>query len=343
MNTNLKNGLEKYGFLINDDFLEKINNRDESYIHNIISHLPVFIEYEVEGITKSNTIIKYMDLRETGNTKFILDKYISEGTYNKSFVVKDTNNNNNLFAYRILKAPIKDESDKIENFIEYFIQAFLNVYYENNKHNRILKLDKIGYSIKNNSISSICDLMNGTLYYILINKTIEHKKKLSILIKVINMVINLLIDLQKNFNFTHNDLKSDNIFFKFKNNNAEDLYDINNLSFYIGDFDSSILKIDEYYIGNNYYNENYTFNKKKDLFLLINSLFFSFNSDLWKETFFNNFKLVDNVNDNDGTFHSLYSYNDDKIDDMYEPINFKKLFDSYYGNINSIKYKIDYQ
>ena len=121
------------------------------------------------------------------------------------------------------------------------------------------------------------------------------------------------------------------------------LYDVNNLSFYIGDFDSSILKIDEYYIGNNYYNENYTFNKKKDLFLLINSLFFSFNSDLWKETFFNNFKMVDNIVDNDGTFHSLYTYNDDKIDDMYDPINFRKLFDSNYGNIYSTKYKIDYQ
>jgi serine/threonine protein kinase len=342
MNTNLKNGLEKYGFIINDDFLKKINNRDELYIYNIISNMPVFIEYKIEGFKKINTVIKYMDLIKSEDTKFILEKYISEGTFNKSFIVKDINNNK-LFAYRILKEPIINESDKVENFIEYFIQAFLNVYYENNKHNRILKLDKIGYSIKNNSISSINDLMNGTLYYILINNKIEHKIKLSILVKVINIIIKLLIDLQKNFNFTHNDLKSDNIFFKFKNDNLEDLYDVNNLSFFIGDFDSSILKIDEYYIGNNYYNENYTFNKKKDLFLLINSLFFSFNSDIWKETFFNNFKLVDNIVDNDGTFHSLYSYNDDKIDDMYDPINFRKLFDSYYGNIYSTKYKIDYQ
>ena len=342
MNTNLKNGLEKYGFIINDDFLKKINNRDELYIYNIISNMPVFIEYKIEGFKKINTVIKYMDLIKSEDTKFILEKYISEGTFNKSFIVKDINNNK-LFAYRILKEPIINESDKVENFIEYFIQAFLNVYYENNKHNRILKLDKIGYSIKNNSISSINDLMNGTLYYILINNKIEHKKKLSILVKVINIIIKLLIDLQKNFNFTHNDLKSDNIFFKFKNDNLEDLYDVNNLSFFIGDFDSSILKIDEYYIGNNYYNENYTFNKKKDLFLLINSLFFSFNSDLWKETFFNNFKLVDNIESNDGTFHSLYSYNDDKIDDMYDPINFRNLFDSCYGNIYSTKYKIDYQ
>lgn len=342
MNTNLKNGLEKYGFIINDDFFEKINNRDELYIYNIISNIPVFIEYKIEGFQKTNTVIKYMDLRKSEDTKFILEKYISEGTFNKSFIVKDTNNNK-FFAYRILKAPIINESDKVENFIEYFIQAFLNVYYENNKHNRILKLDKIGYSIKNNSISSICDLMNGTLYYILINNKIEHKTKLSILVKVINIIIKLLIDLQKNFNFTHNDLKSDNIFFKFKNDKLEDLFDVNNLSFFVGDFDSSILKIDKYYIGNNYYNENYTFNKKKDLFLLINSLFFSFNSDLWKETFFNNFKLVDNIVNNDDTFHSLYSYNDDKIDDMYDPINFRKLFDSYYGNIYSTKYKIDYQ
>jgi hypothetical protein len=341
MNANLKNGLEKYGFIINDDFFEKINNRDELYIYNIISNMPVFIEYKIEGFQKTNTVIKYMDLIKSEDTKFILEKYISEGTFNKSFIVKDTNNNK-FFAYRILKVPIINESEKVENFIEYFIQAFLNVYYENNKHNRILKLDKIGYSIKNNSISSICDLMNGTLYYILINNKIEHKTKLSILIKVINIIIKLLIDLQKNFNFTHNDLKSDNIFFKFKNDKLEDLFDVNNLSFFIGDFDSSILKIDKYYIGNNYYNENYKFNKKKDLFLLINSLFFSFNSDIWKETFFNNFKLVDNIVNNDDTFHSLYSYNDDKIDDMYDPINFRKLFDSYYGNIYSKKYKIDY-
>jgi len=341
MNANLKNGLEKYGFIINDDFFEKINNRDELYIYNIISNMPVFIEYKIEGFQKTNTVIKYMDLIKSEDTKFILEKYISEGTFNKSFIVKDTNNNK-FFAYRILKVPIINESEKVENFIEYFIQAFLNVYYENNKHNRILKLDKIGYSIKNNSISSICDLMNGTLYYILINKKIEHKLKLSILIKVINIVINLLIDLQKNFNFTHNDLKCDNIFFKFKNDKLEDLYDVNNLSFYIGDFDSSIIKIDEYYIGNNYYNEKHTFNRKKDLFLLINSLFFSFNNDLWKETFFNNFKLVDKiVNDND-IFISLYRYNDEEIDDMYEPINFRKLFDSCFGNLYSIKYKVDY-
>jgi hypothetical protein len=59
------------------------------------------------------------------------------------------------------------------------------------------------------------------------------------------------------------------------------------------------------------------FNPKKDLFILTQSLFLSFNFD-----FFKNFPLIKNIK-TQSEFHKLYQYKN--IDDIYLPKNYKKI------------------
>jgi hypothetical protein len=60
-----------------------------------------------------------------------------------------------------------------------------------------------------------------------------------------------LENLQKNLKFVHNDLKIDNIFYKFIDFNKSDKYTCDNINFYIGDFDGARFEINNIIIYGN--------------------------------------------------------------------------------------------
>jgi hypothetical protein len=172
--------------------------------------------------------------------------------------------------------------------------------------------------------------MDGNLFYILQKDTVEQEIKLQIVIKAIYVIIELITKLQKDLEFTHNDLKSDNIFFKFIN--IKDVYEADNISFYLGDFESATIKINEYNVGNSYLSVDKTINRKKDLFILINSIYFSFNDEKWYESFFKYFPVVENIKFDQENFHKLYHYKNEDINDMYLPENVKDILDKNFKN-----------
>ena len=196
--------------------------------------------------------------------------------------------------------------------------------------NNILKIVYLGYCPKINSVASIIDYMDGNLFYILQKDTVEQEIKLQIVIKAIYVIIELITKLQKDLEFTHNDLKSDNIFFKFIN--IKDVYEADNISFYLGDFESATIKINEYNVGNSYLSVDKTINRKKDLFILINSIYFSFNDEKWYESFFKYFPVVENIKFDQENFHKLYHYKNEDINDMYLPENVKDILDKNFKN-----------
>jgi thiamine kinase-like enzyme len=152
--------------------------------------------------------------------------------------------------------------------------------------------------------------MDGTLYGYLKKDDLDFKIKFKTLLKELYEITLLLEELQDKFKFVHNDLKCDNIFYK-------------NDKFYLGDFDNSSLEIKHYKIN---WQE---FNQKKDLFILTQSLFFSFNDDNWRKYFFKYFPIIDNIK-NQKEFHQLYNYKN--INDIYIPSNYKKIIENILSN-----------
>ena len=156
--------------------------------------------------------------------------------------------------------------------------------------------------------------MDGTLFNLLNQDDINFKNKLVFLLRALYDITNLIQELQDKIKFVHHDLKCDNIFYK----KIDDRY-----NFYLGDFDNSRIQIDNYVIknqktvipDNNFY-------CKKDLFILTNSLFYSFNDSNWKEKFFYKFPIIKNIINNQKEFHTLYNYKDEDINDIYIPSNY---------------------
>jgi hypothetical protein len=333
--------LEQFGFSINKDFINKLSNPDEEFIKAQIKGFEIIIIDE-----KKDSYLYFYD-KDCNKIKnrYLVNSYISQGTYNKTYNVTNCDTNN-IYVYRILMNKIESFNTLVFNITEYFIHSFLYSYFNNHKEygkNKIVKIIELGYSKTNNLIASINEKMNGTLFYILTNKEIEHSNKISILVKALYQIINLLEILQETFQFIHNDLKADNIFFKFVNDKITDKYSPKNIEFYLGDFDASTLIINKVFIGNIHLSPEKKLQRKKDMFLLINSLFYSFNTSEWKTSFFDKFPIITKIANDEKIFHSLYSYKDENIDDVYLLNNLKNTLDKNFLNTEiKKKFEINY-
>lgn len=329
--------LEEFGFNIKKDFINKLSKPDEDFIKEQIKGFKIIILDE----KKDSYIYFYdKDFNKIKN-RYLVNSYISQGTYNKVFNVTNCETNKR-YVYRILMNKIESFGSLVFNITEYFVHIFLYSYFNNRieyGRNKIVKIIELGYSKINNSIASINEKMNGTLFYILTNNKIEHSYKILILVKALYQIIDLLEILQETFQFNHNDLKADNIFFKFCNDNIKDKYSLKNFEFYLGDFDASTLIINNVLIGNLHLSPEKKLQKKKDMFLLINSLFYSFNTPEWKTTFFDKFPIITNIANDEKVFNSLYSYKDSNIDDVYLPNNLKNILDKNFLNTEIKKLK----
>jgi serine/threonine protein kinase len=264
-----------------------------------------------------------------------MDSYLGKGSYNLVYKRKDLLSNID-YAYRISKFKLNKIEFLINNYIETFIHAFFTIYQKkyllNNKINvnnnwgikNILKLRYLGFDATNNCINTILDLMDGTLFDILHIKKIPFDIKIKILLKAVVQITCLIEDLQTNFKFVHNDLKSNNIFYKILDITKSDKYLPDNINFFIGDFGSVRFELNgKLIVGNKDLAKDTSFNSRKDLLLLINSLYFSFNDNLWKDNFFIKFKLDDTIANNTDNLEKLYYLDKKDIDSLYHPLNLK--------------------
>ena len=279
--------------LPNSNFLKNISNKNIEYIKNKINTIPLI----TTNFTEKTITIK--------KTKFNIEGLLCKGASKQIFVLKN-NKKDSSIVYRCPLIKFDNDSLIINNFIENFIHLFLS---DMNK-NKILKIYQLGYNPDYNFLCSFIDKMDGTLYGYLKKDDLDFKIKFKTLLKELYEIALLLEELQDKFKFVHNDLKCDNIFYK-------------NDKFYLGDFDNSSLEIKHYKIN---WQE---FNQKKDLFILTQSLFFSFNDDNWRKYFFKYFPIIDNIK-NQKEFHQLYNYKN--INDIYIPSNYKKIIENILSN-----------
>jgi hypothetical protein len=279
--------------LPNSNFLKNISNKNIEYIKNKINTIPLI----TTNFTEKTITIK--------KTKFNIEGLLCKGGSKQIFLLKN-NKKDSSIVYRCPLIKFDNDSLIINNFIENFIHLFLS---DMNK-NKILKIYQLGYNPDYNFLCSFIDKMDGTLYGYLKKDDLDFKFKFKTLLKELYEIALLLEELQDKFKFVHNDLKCDNIFYK-------------NDKFYLGDFDNISLEIKHYKIN---WQE---FNQKKDLFILTQSLFFSFNDDSWKKYFFKYFPIIDNIK-NQKEFHQLYNYKN--INDIYIPSNYKKIIENILSN-----------
>ena len=342
----LKPQLQKNGFKIDDEFLNKLSEKDVDYIKKMIYQLPLFIlDLSSEMNDTKNLIVKkYLSKREV-TKKFKVGTFINKGTYNQVYNIVD-NDSNLPYVYRLPNFTFETHNNLVNNFIETFIHSFLTLYQktylltkksvleENWGNNSILKIKHFGFNQKTSIISSITDKMDGTLYQALSIPTMSIGKKIEILVKALFQIICLIEHLQDKFKFVHNDLKANNIFFKIIDNKKIDLYHPNNLHFFISDFDASRIEIEgKTIIGNTHLSPDSSFNSRKDLFLLLHSLLYTFNSSEWMLNFFNKFNLDSSIIGNQTKFHELYMYKINVINDLFEPVKLKIFLEKEYSSL----------
>jgi hypothetical protein len=332
----IKPELIKYGFDIDQYFLDNISLKtNNEYIKDKILKLPSYIYNFNNSLNTSKIIIKKCNSTGEEIIKFDVDAFLGKGSYNNIYRIKDLSNG---ISYVLRSSIFK--LNKIEllinNYIETFIHAFLSIYQKkyllNDKTTinnncgikNILKLRYFGFDTMNDCINTILDLMDGTLYDILHIKKIPLDRKIKILLKAIIQITYLIENLQTNFKFVHNDLKSNNIFYKILDVNKFDKYHPDNINFFIGDFGSARFELNEKLIvGNKDLAKDTSFNSRKDLLLLINSLYFNFNDALWIDNFFKKFKLDDSIPNKIDNLEKLYYLDEKDIDVLFKPSNFK--------------------
>ena len=306
----IKNDIKLFGFKIDETFLDEIVNRDLDSIFTNLFFLPCL---KIDSL-KENFFISFKDINEN---IYKVNRYIGRGSFKKTYIVSTDKNKQYVYRYPIDKT--SDIKILLINYIETFIHVFLYCYQKKYfMEDKFINVKNIGYNIEHKFIGTLIKKMDGNLYSILSNKKIEWSEKVKILYDCLIWICDVLENLQENLKFVHNDLKADNIFFKLTDKKY---------TFFIGDLDGVRLKVDnKVIIASTIFDNNIYFNKKKDLFILTNSLFFSFHDVELLTEFFNFFNLKEFSSQEE--FHLIYEYEDDFIEDIYIPSNYKKIFNN---------------
>jgi hypothetical protein len=319
-------------YSVDNNFLENLTNKNYEFIRKQIKSLPIVSHiFSKDNKDKAYVIIFYNNDKKA----FLIDGFLSKGSYNKTYQIR--NKKNYKFVYRLKNDIVTDRNEVMENFLQTFIHGYLTQYQKRYlKDDNLIKINYFGFNQRYKFCSTIVEKMDGTLYFILANKLISFEQKIEILIKSIYQITLLLEKLQEDLRFVHNDLKCDNIFFKFVKSSLEPkkMFESDNLKFYLGDFDTSRIEINGITLMcDNPYIPDRNFSPRKDLFLLVNSLLYSFNDDIWIKSFFKHFPIIKNVIDNEKNYYSLYNFKDVFLDDVYLPKNFKQKLEKLYPNL----------
>lgn len=299
---------------------------NETLINTIVNKYPDIFNINFDS---DNDCLKFKNFISSGSSGFILN-YISVLNSGK------TDLNQNL----ILKIPKKDEkyTSKVESLIHYSI----NLYQLSNKIKIVPEIFKIFMS-KENYYYSLMEKFDGDLLELFdkfhplekYNLVYNSNKNLNTLfIEVLRQISIILIHLQENFDFMHNDLKPSNILFNTDIYIKSNRNYLKNLKLVIADFGGSSYKVlGKNYIGTILGSES-NFNYKKDLFLFIH-MFLSFCK--------NRIEIIDYIEENkifkldkkiistkQKNWFKIYTYDIDKntIDKSFDPRNFLSYLNS---------------
>ena len=270
-------------------------------------------------------------------------KHISTGSYGK--IYEYSINNKNF----IVKKPSGEEKDDIkacyaESMISSILSAFQSKYLKKTDYNKKIVPKIYGIIEKPHSEIKIIAMQkfNEDTFRIFERINVKNDSEKDLLIEMINQIAYHLDILQKHFKFMHNDMKTNNILYKLKNESEPLSKD--NVNFIITDFGGSTLEFDNNIIKGEVKGNEIYFNKAKDMYLLIH-LLITFNKNSFKNYMIDFFKEIftnlnlDNCVVKDNKWHNLYE--EKNYPQEYEPLNIINKLESIYLNKEN-KYNICY-
>lgn len=306
------------------------NEVDKENINNKIKEYFIIDEISLPQVSKRKIVIN--------NKEYTMIKLLSTGSYGKIYLYLDETN----MKYYIIKVPINNESIKAINAeikIHGIISAFQKLYLENKVFEKRVKFHpKIVPEIKYFFTDKITGLKNimmekydGDIYKKLTKLDVTYEPDKLFLLELLYQLSCQLKILQKYFQFMHNDLKGNNIFYKLINGDKELTYD--NIRFVLGDFGGSYIKFNNFIIQGDIKGIENNFNPNKDLFMLVHIIITFINSQnrrnliIFLKTLFNQIDETNTITEND-KWHNLYIL--DNYPNEYNPKKFLNKLEQIY-------------
>ena len=261
----IKKSINKIGFFDNNDLIFELFHKKQNLgkiINYTKNNIPPLIINNTFGIKKY-----YINRKKKSGifyepNIFTYVKKIGKGSYNRIYKVKSEQNilDNNIIKdkFYVLREQIIIKNQKenyntiIDNTIEAFIHTILSIYQTKvlitNSHYRGKYIIPAIYLVAQNKISgmiySIIDQLDNTLYDLLKKNYLTVEQQFNLFLEAYYQLSCGLEIFQKKFKYNHNDLKINNIFYKWNKTTPIDFDDVNGFIFFLGDFGASYLEID---------------------------------------------------------------------------------------------------
>ena len=228
-----------------------------------------YIEPRIEFDSSMNFV--YNDI------SFIKNDFNTSGTFAN---INGYNTSNGLNV--ILKIPIDDSIENINSEIKILslFNAFQNLYYKKNLF--VTKLYKI--FMESNDLTKkyimIQKKYDGDVFHKFFYLNLNYQENYLLFVSLIYQVSSILIVLQDVFQFVHNDLKPNNIFFKIKDPTQAHTHE--NVDFILADFGGSYINFNNRLSCGTLRGSLCTFNPNKDMYMLMH-LLYTFIHDTFKK------------------------------------------------------------
>ncbi len=251
---------------------------------------------------------------------FIIKRNLTIGTFGKISIYRKNN------VDYIVKNPrgnnkVDHDAAKADSIISSFLSSFQQLYLKKKLAPEVFSIYKVD-TFSNKISNIIMERFEGDIFRIFTSIDITNNDQKKLLLRMIIDIANFLLILQENFQFMHNDLKTNNILYKRKDKTKPISHD--NIFFVLTDFGGSSINIKSKIIKGSILGNDLNFDKAKDLYLLIHVIL-TYQNQNYKEKLINFFQKIVNKVDSkylvidDNYWHKIYHLSEYPID--YEPTN----------------------
>jgi hypothetical protein len=296
--------------------------------NKIIKILKNVKKYLVEDISGSLEKILIID-----DKRYLLINDQKKGSYGKIKFYSDEDSND--FICKSALDNYSLASFKAEIKIHSILSSFQDIYLKNNIIPRLFYV----YKVDNSKFKELMmEKYNEDINDMFVNMDINNIQNKYLFIELLYQISSHLRILQKYFNFIHNDLKPNNIFYKLIDPSKKVSY--NNIIFVIGDFGGSSINFNNNLISGEVKGSSKELIKEKDLFMLVH-IILTFVKNKYKNNLirflnklFKNEVYINMAVSQDNKWHKLYTMN--KYPSIYKPNNVLKRIKKLYPQFNSI-------
>ena len=300
--------------------------------NKIIKILKNVKRYLVEDTADSLERILIID-----DKTYLLINDQKKGSYGKIKSYSDEDSNDFICKSALNSNSLKSMMAEIK--IHSILSSFQDIYLKNNVIPRIFHVYKVNNS---NFKELMMEKYNEDIYDMFVNIDINNIQNEYLFIELLYQISSHLRILQKYFNFIHNDLKTNNIFYKLIDSSKKISY--NNIIFVIGDLGGSSINFNNNLISGEVKGSSKELIEEKDMFMLVHIILTfvknKYKNDLIRflNKLFNNEVYINMAVSKDNVWHKLYTMN--KYPSIYKPKNVLKRIKKLYPQFKNFSKNI---